>query len=105
MQLGISHFDVEYGDTVSIFHYLGKRNVYNIIRSSEKDILKRTPYAFLCGLLLLQNYPVKYTIRIMCTSLGDKNPEKNIEWDKLVVHFIAAAMFSHCIALGKLLSQ
>ena len=102
MQLGISHFDVEYGDTASIFHYLGKRNVYNIIRSSEKDILKRTPYAFLCGLLLLQNYPVKYTIRIMCTSLGDKNPEKNIEWDKLVVHFIAAAMFSHCIALGEI---
>ena len=105
MQLGVSHFDVDYGDTASIFHYLGKRNIYNIIRSSEKDILKRAPYAFICGLLLMQNYPVKDKVRIMCTSLGNKDPEKSIEWDKLVVHFIASAMFSHCIALGEVVES
>ena len=101
-KLGITHFDVEYGDTASVLHHLGKRSIYDIIRGSEKDIMKRTPYAYMCGLLLLQNYHIKDMIRIMCYSIGSYNPEVEIHWEKLIVHFIASSLFAHCISLGEI---
>jgi ankyrin repeat protein len=101
-KLGITHFDVDYGDTASVVNHLGKRNIYDIIRSSEKDIMRRTPYAFVCGLLLLQNYSIKSKITIMCYSIGSLNPEIEIKWEKLIVHFLASALFAHCIALGEM---
>ena len=64
--------------------------------------MKRTPYAYMCGLLLLQNYHIKDMVRIMCYSIGSYNPEVEIHWEKLIVHFIASSLFAHCISLGEI---
>ena len=38
----------------------------------------------------------------MCYSIGSYNPEVEIHWEKLIVHFIASSLFAHCISLGEI---
>ena len=96
-----SHFMTSFGDTRSILTHIGPRRLKEIARGGERDMWTRTPNSFCVGLLMLQRIPAPEKLKVLCFSVGNLTPLKEIAWERLCVQIIGASLSGYCLVIGQ----